>query len=250
MAFIEQQQKQTPLVIDTEHAKELYKILLDNRRANTTPRYAKWAADISLIRKRFEQTHQQVKDVLQWYRLNISGQYTPLVFSSGTFLKQYPAILAAMQRQDEATPRSVVVTPEAEEIARGYALADWPTGTKVDQLGEMVQMTMDRWDALMGRCVACLSKHRRDCSPLANTINHVSAVVYRDREEFAVGWLTFVLDHPARSDNWKGDLKKWAWKAKYHAKVLRKAALGYCGVESKSDLVVAELLGNGAARES
>ena len=62
-------------------------------------RIQSWANDIRLLHEKNKVPIKRIKEVLNWYRKNIGGQYIPEAYSGSAFREKFPKLEAAIKRQ-------------------------------------------------------------------------------------------------------------------------------------------------------
>lgn len=92
--ILERNKKYLPL------AKYLSEIIRQTKNIEHTPHQLKqWTNELRRLSEDNAVTVPRIKKALQWYKVNVGGEYIPVIESGVSFRNKFPKIEAAMQRQ-------------------------------------------------------------------------------------------------------------------------------------------------------
>lgn len=202
---------QRPSTTSTENnrlADKLHRLMARHRRMMRKYVRSSWAREFEILRRRHYNV-ETIDSVLAWLRANIKGQYTPQVYSASSFRKKFPALQAAMRRQQDNPPPAKVKIGKPVKRLLTETQFMWPNGKEYAVEEAWMQISYDNYVEFIRRVNTFIrTKYKSRSLGLAKFIYNRSS----DPSTFLEGYVKEVHRIAWQWDKWKGDLLRWVFK--------------------------------------
>lgn len=171
-----------------------------------------WANHFRLLRESIKGDTARVKEVLDWYCLNMGQDMTPLALCGESFRRKFGNIEAARIRDQVRRP-TVQVSIKAKKLADRLLGRGWPKGSE-EYLPGVVQLSLDAVVAFRDRLLKfCPADPRDKLTRLQRFASHLlNATDLADPIHLLTEYMERLAERLNRWKEWSGSLGDFAWK--------------------------------------